>query len=72
MQMESKPSYVKRFKKIIIGDARSPLDKSIFHKLSLIAFFAWIGIGADGLSSSAKREKRDVVEKEHFAIAVRK
>ena len=53
MQMESKPSYVKRLKKIIIGDARSPLDKSIFHKLSLIAFFAWIGIGADGLSSSA-------------------
>ena len=25
---------------------------SIFHKLSLIAFFAWVGLGADGLSSS--------------------
>ena len=53
MQMESKPSLVKRLKTLIIGSARSPLDKSIFHKLSLIAFFAWVGIGADGLSSSA-------------------
>src|SRR4030066_1353432 len=53
MQMESKPSFTKRLKTLIIGSARSPLDKSIFHKLSLISFFAWVGIGADGLSSSA-------------------
>jgi amino acid transporter len=25
----------------------------VFHKLSLIAFLAWVGLGADGLSSSA-------------------
>ena len=37
---------------MIIGDARSPHDRTIFHKLSLVAFFAWIGLGADGISSS--------------------
>jgi len=29
-----------------------PQEPRIFHKLSLIAFFAWVGLGADGLSSS--------------------
>ncbi len=41
-----------RFKEVFIGKARTLQDKSIFHKLSLIAFFAWIGLGADGISSS--------------------
>jgi amino acid transporter len=36
----------------IIGKPRSPHDPYIFHKLSLMAFFAWIGLGSDGLSSS--------------------
>lgn len=39
-------------RRIIIGGARSVNDTEVFHKLSLIAFFAWVGIGADGLSSS--------------------
>jgi amino acid transporter len=39
-------------KKLFIGKAKTLHDKSIFHKLSLIAFFAWIGLGADGISSS--------------------
>lgn len=41
-----------RFKNIFIGRAKTIQDKSIFHKLSLVAFFAWIGLGADGISSS--------------------
>ncbi len=36
----------------IIGGARNPEDPHIFHKLTLVAFFAWVGLGADGLSSS--------------------
>ena len=43
---------LKRLKKLFIGEARNPFDQSIFHNLSLIAFFAWVGLGADGLSSS--------------------
>jgi len=42
----------RKLKNIVIGGAYDPHDKKIFHKISLIAFFAWIGIGADGLSSS--------------------
>jgi amino acid transporter len=48
-----KPPIFKRLKNIVIGKAKDPYDKSLFHKLSLIAFFAWIGLGADGLSSSS-------------------
>lgn len=37
---------------VFIGKPRDIKDKSIFHHLSLIAFFAWVGLGSDGLSSS--------------------
>jgi hypothetical protein len=50
--MNEKKSLIKRLKTIIIGNAHSPEDQRVFHKLSLIAFFAWIGLGADGLSST--------------------
>ena len=52
MEQECKPSFLKRCRAIIIGKARDPYESGIFHKLSLIAFFAWVGLGADGLSSS--------------------
>ncbi len=42
----------KRIRRAVIGSAKSPLDRTVFHHLSLIAFFAWVGLGADGLSSS--------------------
>jgi len=47
-----KQSLKQRIKEVIIGVARNPKDKKIFQRISLIAFFAWIGLGADGLSSS--------------------
>ncbi len=50
---QNKPSLPHTIKNLIIGRARSPHDREVFHKLSLIAFFAWVGLGADGLSSSA-------------------
>src|SRR5262245_36238618 len=37
----------------IVGRSLDPSDSQVFHNLSLIAFFAWVGLGADGLSSSA-------------------
>ncbi len=36
-----------------MGPAKDLRDPSVGHKISLIAFFAWVGLGADGLSSSA-------------------
>ena len=41
-----------RLKNTFIGKAKAIQDKGIFHKLTLVAFFAWIGLGADGISSS--------------------
>jgi amino acid transporter len=44
--------WLKKAITFIIGAARNPNDPQVFHKLSLIAFFAWVGLGADGLTSS--------------------
>ncbi len=40
-------------KTILVGKARDPMDPGVFHAVSLAAFLAWVGLGADGLSSSA-------------------
>ncbi len=42
----------RRVKEVVIGKARSVQDPELFKKLSLIAVLAWVGLGADGLSSS--------------------
>ncbi|MBI4605901.1 MAG: APC family permease [Planctomycetes bacterium] len=38
---------------ILLGRPKDPHEEHLFHRLSLIPFLAWIGLGADGLSSSA-------------------
>jgi amino acid transporter len=42
-----------RLRRALIGGPRDFLDPRTFHTISLIAFLAWVGLGADGLSSSA-------------------
>lgn len=42
-----------RARTAVLGRKRNLQDPALFHKISLIAFLAWIGLGADGLSSSA-------------------
>src|SRR5208283_1768341 len=37
---------------VLIGPPRDVRDPEIFHRLSLVAFLAWVGLGSDGLSSS--------------------
>src|SRR4030042_1642592 len=39
-------------KKILIGGEKNVRDPRIFQRMALVAFFAWVGLGADGLSSS--------------------
>jgi amino acid transporter len=36
----------------ILGPARDPMSPDTRRHIALIAFFAWVGLGADGLSSS--------------------
>ncbi len=38
---------------LLFGPPKDAKDPEAFHKLSLIALLAWVGLGADGLSSSA-------------------
>jgi amino acid transporter len=37
----------------IVGAPKEVKDPHLFHKMSLIPILAWVGLGADGLSSSA-------------------
>ncbi len=47
------PTVPDRLKTLIIGKPRDLADRSIFTHISLIAFLAWVGLGADGLSSTS-------------------
>jgi amino acid transporter len=40
-------------RRAILGAPRDISDPKTYHHISLIAFLAWVGLGADGLSSSA-------------------
>ncbi len=42
-----------KIKHALIGSPHDINEPSIFHRLSLIPILAWIGLGADGLSSSS-------------------
>ncbi len=49
----SRLNVLQRIRRILIGRPRDLSDRSIFHRLALIPLLAWVGLGADGLSSSA-------------------
>jgi len=51
--LEPQSSIYSRVRKAIIGAPRNINDPGIFHKIALIPVLAWIGLGADGLSSSS-------------------
>src|SRR5258708_20954290 len=42
-----------KFKPVLLGRPKDLEAPRLFHTLSLAAFLAWVGLGADGLSSSA-------------------
>ncbi len=44
---------IQRLKRFFLGAPRNILDPRTYHKISLVALLAWVGLGADGLSSSA-------------------
>ncbi len=52
MSEDREPTLFEKFKALFIGRARSLHEPNLFHNISLIAFLAWVGLGADGLSSS--------------------
>jgi amino acid transporter len=42
-----------KIRSFLFGPAKDIHDHQTFHNLSLVAMLAWVGLGADGLSSSA-------------------
>ena len=42
-----------KIRKIVLCEALDPLKNETRHSLALAAFLAWVGLGADGLSSFA-------------------
>src|SRR5512140_3486966 len=50
---QDKESVGHKIKEAVIGKPRNIKDPSLFHKLALIPVLAWIGLGADGLSSAS-------------------
>jgi amino acid transporter len=51
--MNDENSLSEKIKKTLFGKPRDIKDPRLFHKLALIPILAWIGLGADGLSSSS-------------------
>jgi amino acid transporter len=58
-------------KSLLFGKPKDPLDPKVFQQVSLVAFLAWVGLGADGLSSSAYGpEEAYLALGEHFFLAL--
>src|SRR4029078_9165870 len=43
---------IKNLRRYLFGDPLNPFHPHILRHVSLVAFLAWVGLGADGLSSS--------------------
>ncbi|MGE5309003.1 MAG: APC family permease [Deltaproteobacteria bacterium] len=52
MDQKNETGLLHRVWRFLVGQERNLRDRRLFHNLSLVAFFAWVGLGADGLSSS--------------------
>src|SRR5215216_3889410 len=50
---EPRTTVGRRLRNLVVGRPRDIQDRRLFHQVSLVAFLAWVGLGADGLSSSA-------------------
>ncbi|MDQ5871826.1 MAG: APC family permease, partial [Acidobacteriota bacterium] len=62
-----------RIERGILGKPRDVTDRHVLHRMSLVAFLAWVGLGADGLSSSAygpEEAFRALGEHTYLAIAL--
>jgi amino acid transporter len=59
-----------KLRDLLFGAPKSPLDPKVFERLALAAFLAWVGLGADGLSSSCYGPEEIFKELgEHRALA---
>ena len=63
----------RRLRHVLFGAPRNLRDPRTYHHISLVAFLAWVGLGADGLSSSAygpEEAFRALGEHRYLAVAL--
>lgn len=64
---------ISKLKQLLFGGPLNPFNPAIMRHVSLIAFFAWVGLGADGLSSSCYGPEEAYLalgEHTHFALYI--
>ena len=62
---------LKKAKRFLMGEPLNPFKKETRQHIALITFFAWIGLGADGISSSAYGpEEAFVALGQHSSLAI--
>lgn len=62
-----------RIKDVLLGAPRNPFNPETFRSIALIAFLAWVGLGADGLSSSCygpEESYRALLPYDHLALYI--
>jgi hypothetical protein len=59
-------TWFRSLKQLLLGRPKDPLDPKVFHQISLVAFLAWVGLGADRLSSSAYSAEEAYLALENF------
>ncbi|HEX2612787.1 MAG TPA: APC family permease [Fibrobacteria bacterium] len=65
--------FLEKLKRLTVGRSLDPTSPQTFHNLSLIAFFAWVGLGADGLSSASygpEEAFRVLIQHPHLGLLV--
>lgn len=63
----------KRVKQILLGNPLNPFNPQILSHVSLVAFLAWVGLGADGLSSACYGPEEAYIAlgvHRHFALYI--
>ncbi|HEX3132258.1 MAG TPA: APC family permease, partial [Planctomycetota bacterium] len=67
------PTLMERTTRLLLGGPRDLRDRKMFHALTLVSVLAWIGLGADALSSSSygpQEGYRVVRDHPHLALAL--
>jgi amino acid transporter len=62
-----------KVKRMLIGNPLNPFNPQILRHVSLVAFLAWVGLGADGLSSSCYGPEEAYIAlgtHQHFALYI--
>lgn len=65
--------FAKKIKQVFIGNPLNPFHPNVMTHVSLIAFLAWVGLGADGLSSSCYGPEEAYIalgKHTHFALYI--